>query len=290
MDFIKVLIPLLLTVSLAGLVLTVGLHADRGDLVHVLRRPRLLARAILAVLIIPPVAAALLIWALPLTPAVKAGIMLMAVAPVPPLVPGKELKIGGAKNYAYGVYFALALLTVISVPVVFTVASRLFGRDDEVGFASIAMTVATGVLLPLAIGVLVRRMDPALAERAAPIVYKVSMLLVLAAFVPIMIALWPALTELIGNGTLLAMAVMTVICIAAGHWLGGPERANRATLAVAASVRHPGIAISLASANFGDRHVQAAVLLFLLVGLVVGAVYAAWFKRSAPPEGAPAAP
>ena len=34
------LIPLMLTVSLAGLVLAVGLHSSHGDLLYVLRRRR----------------------------------------------------------------------------------------------------------------------------------------------------------------------------------------------------------------------------------------------------------
>ncbi|KQW78784.1 hypothetical protein ASC65_15845 [Brevundimonas sp. Root1279] len=291
MEAIKALIPILLTVSLAGLVFVVGLNSGRGELLYVFRRPALLARAVLAVLVIPPIAAGLLIWALPLTPAVKAGIMLMAVAPVPPLVPGKELKMGGSKEYAYGVYVAMALLTVISVPLVFEVASALFGRpEDKVPMTKLIMTILTGVLLPLALGLLVRRFAPAIADKAAPLIYKLSMLLVLLAFLPILVAIWPALEALIGNGTLLAMAVVTVICIAAGHMLGGPERLNRATLAVAASVRHPGIAIALAGANFVGKEVQAAVLLYLLVGLVVGALYGVWLKRSAPAHGAPAAP
>lgn len=133
MEFVAQLVPLLLTGSLAGLVLAVGLNAEPGDLGYVLKRPPLLARAILAVLVIPPIAAGLLVWWLPLTPAVQAGIMLMAVAPVPPLVPGKEFGIGGRKAYAYGVYVVMALLTVISVPLVFNTTARLFGRDDTVG-------------------------------------------------------------------------------------------------------------------------------------------------------------
>lgn len=290
MELVKALIPLLLTVSLGGLVMTVGLNASAGDLGYVLKRPALLSRAILAVLIIPPVAAGLFLWFLPIEPAIKAGIMLMAISPVPPLVPGKELKMGGRKAYAYGVYVAMALLTVISVPVVFKVASELFGRDDPMPFLSIVKIVAIGVILPLIVGVVIRRLAPAVAEKAAPIVYKLSMLLVLLAFVPILIKIWPALMHLIGNGTLAAMAVVSAICIAGGHLLGGPDRMDRATLAVASSVRHPGIAMALASANFTDRDVQAAILLFLLVGLVLGAVYGAWLKRSANAPSAAAAP
>lgn len=289
METVKAILPLLLTLSLASLVLTVGLNAEKGDLGYVLRRPALLGRAVLAVLIIPPLAAAALVWFLPLTPAVKAGIMLMVIAPVPPLVPGAQLGLGAHRSYAYGVYVAMVLLTLISVPLVFDLTSRLFGRSDTAPVATIAGTVLLGVIAPLAVGVLIRHLAPGFAVKAAPIIYKLSMLLILVAFLLIVVGIWPAIVHLVGNGTLAAMAVVVMICLAGGHLLGGPEPVDRATLAVAASTRHPGIAMALASANFTDKQVTAAVLLFLLVGLVVGGVYKAWFKRSMRVHGTPAA-
>lgn len=280
MELIAHLIPLLLTLSLAGLVLTVGLNAEKGDFVYVMERPGMLARAVLAVLIIPPIAAGLLLWLLPVDPLVKAGIMLMAVAPVPPLVPGKELAVGAHKNYAYGVYIAMALLTVVSVPLVFDLASRLYGRHDVVTVATMAGAVLTGVLIPLALGILVRRFAPGFASRAAPWMYKLSMLLIVIAFVPILIKVWGPMMHLIGNGTVAVMAAMTLICIASGHMLGGPELVNRATLAVTASVRHPGIAMALASANMADPRVTAAILLFMVTGMIASVPYTMWIKRS----------
>lgn len=280
MEAVKQILPILLSTSLAGLVLTVGLKADSGDLIYVLRRPALLLKAILAVQIIPPLAAALLVWFLPLEPVVKAGIMLMAISPVPPLVPGQELGVGARKEYAYGVYVAIAVLTIIAVPAVYNLASGLFGRDHTLPVRLIASTVATGVLLPLALGMIIKRTAPAFAGRAAPLVYKVSMLLVLAVFLPIVVVIWPALMALVGNGTILAMALLTAITLLGGHMLGGPAPLDRATLAVASSVRHPGIAILIANTAFNDKRVTAAVLLYMIVGLLVGIAYKQWFKRT----------
>jgi len=279
MEVLKQIIPILLPLSLAGLVLTVGLKSESGDLLYVLRRPKLLLKAILAVDIIPPVAAAVLVWFLPLEPVVKAGIMLMAISPVPPLVPGQELKAGGRKEYAYGVYVAMVLLTIIVVPVVFDIAARLFGRTDILPFSVIAKTVLTGVIVPLIIGLVIGRLAPAFAQRVAPWIYRLSLLLVVLAFVPIVVSIWPAMTDLIGNGTIVAMIALVVVTLAGGHLLGGPEPQDRATLAIASSVRHPGIAMMLANTAFQDKRVTAAVLLFLLVGMVTGAVYKAWAKR-----------
>jgi BASS family bile acid:Na+ symporter len=279
-EAIKQIIPLLLTLSLAGLVTSVGLNSTRDDLLYVLRRPALLFKAILAVDVIPPIAAIALMSFLPLEPVVKAGILLMSIAPVPPLVPGQQLGVGASKQYAYGVYVALVLLTIVVVPIWFAVASRVFGRAETVSFMTMAQTILTGVLIPLAIGMLVRRFAPDFAARAMPWLYRLSMLLVLLAFLPIVIAVWPAITALVGNGTLVTMALVIVIALAGGHLLGGPDLEDRATLAIASSVRHPGIAMMLANANFADKRITAAVLLFLLVGMVVGIPYKRWIKRT----------
>jgi len=286
MEVLKAFIPVLLTLSLAGLVLTVGLNSGKGDLLYVLKRPVLLSRAILSVMILPPILAGLLVWLLPVTPPVKAGIMLMAVAPVPPLVPGQELGVGGRKSYAYGVYVAMALLTIVSVPLVFDITARLFGRDDTVSIVAAARTVLTGVIIPLAIGLVIRALAPAFAARVAPWLYKLSLLLVVLAFLPILIQIWPTIMGLIGDGTLLAMALVVAACLLVGHLLGGPDRIDRSTLAIASSVRHPGIAMALAGASFGKPEVTAAVLLFMLVGLAVGTIYKTWFKRTMPEDAA----
>jgi BASS family bile acid:Na+ symporter len=280
MEALKQIIPLLLTLSLAGLVVTVGLNSTRQDLLYVLARPKLLLKAIVAVDLIPPAAAILLTLFLPIEPVVKAGIVLMAIAPVPPLVPGQELGVGARKEYAYGVYVAMALLTVIAVPLWFWAASRAFGRQDSVSVMTMAQTILTGVLIPLAIGMAVRRLAPALAARAASWVYRLSMLLVLMAFLPIIIQIWPAIRQIVGNGTLASMGAVVVVSLLGGHLLGGPDRVDRGTLATASAVRHPGIAMMLANANFGDPRITAAVLLFMLVGLILGLPYKQWIKRT----------
>ena len=289
MEAIKQIIPILLTISLAGLVFTVGLKSVQGDLVYVLRRPTRLIKALIAVDVIPVVAAVLLTLFLPLDPLVKAGIVLMAISPVPPLVPGQELGLGGRKEYAYGVYVAVAVLAVITVPITSEIVARTFGRTVSPALGQVAKSVVLGVVIPLAVGMAVRLSAPAVAARLAPWVYRLSMFLVFAAFVPIILSIWPHMMRLIGNGTLLAMAAVTAIGLAGGHLLGGPDLRDRSTLAIASSIRHPGIAMMLANANFTDKRVTAAVLLFLLVGLAVSIPYRMWIKRQMPDPSAPRA-
>src|SRR5687768_9053131 len=116
MEALQTIIPVLITLSLAGLVLAVGLNSSRHDLLYVLTRPGVLGRGVVAVVVAPVVAAVALVAFLPIVPAAKAAIMLMAVSPAPPLAPGQELGVGGRKNYAYGLYVAMAIITIASVP------------------------------------------------------------------------------------------------------------------------------------------------------------------------------
>lgn len=287
MDALKQLIPILVSASLAALVVAVGMGAERGDLLYVLRRPKLLGRAVLSVNVVVPIAAGLLVAVMAPPPLAAVGIMLMAVSPVPPLVPGRLLQAGAARCYAYGLYFALALLSIVVVPLSVAIGGRIYGSSVSVSVAEVARTVFVGVLVPLAVGVLVRRVAPRFAERASPIVVKFSMLLLVAALVPLLIRAWPAVAALIGNGTMLAMAVVSAVALASGHLLGGPDPSHRPALALASATRHPGIAMLIAKTNDNAR-AAAAVLLFLLVSLLVSAVYQAWLRRSSARAAGPA--
>ena len=279
MEALKHLIPLAFTVSLSALVLRVGLDADDGDLVCLFRQPMRLLRAVLAVNVIVPIVAVIVVSLVPISHVAKAGILLMAISPVPPLVPGKELKVGGTQSYAYGLYTALILLAVIIVPVSVAIYDAIYPARIAIPPMAVAQNVAVTVLAPLLLGVVIRRLFPGFAETAAPLIGKAAMILLLVAFIPMLIAVWPAIAALVGDGAAVTMAVVIAIALATGHLLGGPGREDRAALAVTTATRHPGIAMLIAGANTDDRGVTAAILFFLLVGLVVAIPYQAWLGR-----------
>ena len=291
MQALQHVLPLVIAASLAALVLAVGMDSTLDEVLALFRRPGRLLKAVLAVNVIVPLAAIVLVSLFPLTPVARGGILLMAVSPVPPLVPGKELKAGGSKSYGYSLYAALVLLAIVIVPLTVALISGLYGVRIPLSPFAVARSMGIGVLAPLALGLLFHRLAPSVSERLSPVVRRVAMLLVLLAVVPALIAAWPALRALAGNGTLLAMGLLSAIALAGGHLLGGPDPSDRAALAVTAATRHPGIAIMLGNAAGGDKRVIAAILAVMLMGIVVGAPYQAWLKRRrAAPPAAPAGP
>jgi BASS family bile acid:Na+ symporter len=279
MAALQQLFPLVITASLAGLVASVGMDSTLAELLSLFRRPAQLARAVLAVNVIVPAAAAVLVVLFPLTPLVRGAVLLMAVSPVPPLVPGKAAKVSADKAYAYGLYTALALLSVVIVPATVEVMGRLFDATVPLGPLAVARNVFLSVILPLAAGLLIRRLFPHAAQRLGPLLGKVTFALLLVALVPLLAKAWPAMAALAGNGTLAAMVAVVLVGLAAGHLLGGPGPHDRGALAVAASTRHPGIALMIANAAGSDRRIVAAILAFLLIGLVVSIPYQLWMRR-----------
>src|SRR5690348_15487362 len=99
MEMLRELLSLGVALSLIGMGVNVGLSATLDELSCVVRRPALLLRALLAVNVIVPVAAIVMVSMFPLNPGVRGGILVMAVSSVPPLAPSKAIKAGAARAY-----------------------------------------------------------------------------------------------------------------------------------------------------------------------------------------------
>lgn len=279
MEALKEILPIVLHASLLLLVFALGLQATPADVTYLFKRPGQLLRSVVAIDVVVPVVAVLLMILLPIAPLAKLGIVLMAISPLPPLVPGKQLKLGGTTGYICGLYVAVSLLAIVLVPLTLAILSAIFPRDAWIAPAAIARTVLVSVLLPLAAGMAIRYFAPRFAERAVPLVSKLAGLFLALLVVPILIRVWPAMRDLLGNGTALAIVAIVGAALFAGHLLGGPDPDDRTALAVASATRHPGIALLIGKATFPAAPVAPAVLLFLIVGMLAALPYQVWSKR-----------
>jgi BASS family bile acid:Na+ symporter len=280
MEVLKSLLPLVVTVGLGALVLAIGLDAGKDEALFMQRHPRKLLKAFIAISIVVPIVALAVIHVLPLRPPAKFGLMIMAIAPLPPFLPGKAVKASGDKPYVYGLYVAFSLLTLAIVPASVAILSAMHGTDVWISPLALGRSIFLAVFLPLAIGMAIRARFPAQAERAAPLVGKLAMLFLLLIVAPIFGVAFPAMMRATGDGTLFGIAVIGAAAIAAGHLMGGPDLHERIALAACAATRHPGIALLIIKANELDRRVLAVVLLFVLVTALEFAVYRALMRRA----------
>ena len=277
------LIPIVLQASVLLSVFAIGLRASVQDATYLFRRPGELVRALLAMNVLMPLFAVVLISIFDLAPAVRIALVALAVSPIPPLLPNKILKEGGTNAYAIGLLIAVGSLAIIFVPLAMEVVQMVRQVPLQMSMASVTKVIFITVLLPLGLGIAVHKFVPTPAERVAKPIAQISGLALLACMVAILFAAAPAIWTLVGNGTVIALAAFVLVGLAIGHFLGGPAPENRTSLALSTASRHPGIALALAAANFPEQKlVMAAVLLYLLVNAVVSIPYLMWTKRRQP--------
>jgi BASS family bile acid:Na+ symporter len=288
---VAALAALSLKVSLLFIVVSTGMSGRRGDIVALLRTPGLLFRSILSMLIVAPVIAAALATTRELPPAIKIALVMLAVSPVPPFLPGKELRAGGRRSYVISLLAISAMLSIVTIPLTLQVLSRTFGLSLSISAMEIAKPVAITVLIPLVAGLTLQRLAPAFSASWARRVSIVGMVLLLIGAIPQLYRLMPAFRQLAGDGTLAVFAGYAIFALLIGHLLGGPVSEDRTVLALCTATRHPFIAIVLSQANFGsEKLVGPAIILALLVTMVASAPYVAMRRRPQAPDRAKAPP
>jgi len=259
---------------------SIGLKASLQDATYLFRRPAELVRAILAMNVLMPLSVIALISIFDFSPAVKIALVALSVSPIPPPIPSKMVKSGGAESYVIGLHIAIGSLAIIFVPLAMEILGQVRNVALHMSIAPVAKVVFISVLVPIAAGIGLHKLAPAFSERAAKPLTIVSGIGVAVCIVVVWISAAPAMWSLIGNGTVIALAAFVVIGLAIGHLLGGPVPENRTSLALSTASRHPGIALLLAQANFpAEKLVTAAVLLYLIVNAVGSIPYLLWTKR-----------
>jgi len=275
------ILGIVIQVSLFLVVMSYGMQATRDDFLYLFRRPVQLLKALLSIYVIMPVFAVTLTRVFELNPVLEVALIALAVAPVPPLMPRKTLKAGVEKQFTFGILAAITLASIVVIPVVFKIVDTLFRERTTVDSYAILRTVFINVVLPIILGLLIRYFAPAFADRVGATLGKVGMIALLVAFLPILLAIIPTMWALIGNGTIIALVVFTLVGVTIGHLLGGPDPNERRVLALATASRHPGISIILVSTNVGENETRlaaAAVLLYLIVSGIVLTPYLRWLS------------
>ena len=192
---------------------------------------------------------------------------------------------GGESSYMFGLLVAASLLSIVLVPVVLGSMGLAFGLPLRTPVAAIVKLVGVTVVAPLCAAVFVRSMAPELAARITRPALAAGMIMLAGGALPVVFNAGPAIVSLIGDGTLAAIAAFVLTGLAAGHLLGGPAPEQRAVLAFSTAFRHPAIALAIAQTNFvQQKTVLAAVLLYLVVGVVATIPYVAWRRRHPSPQ------
>ncbi len=100
--------------------------------------------------------------------------------------------------------------------------------------------------------------------------------MLLAAVVVLVLLIQGKLLLLVGVGGYVAVALATLASAVIGHLMGGPHAFTRDALAVACTVRNPGLALMIVQVNFPGRGAAPVILTYVLVSALLLAGYGKW--------------
>ncbi len=229
--------------------LSMGLALGFSGMAQLWRSPSLLFRSVLAAFVLVPVAAMVVVFVLPLSFEVRAGIAAMAIIPGAPFTYRKMLKGAGDPGLAGSFQATMALLAILLVPLWLAILAAFYPNDASASVAVVGRQILMVQGIPLLCGAAVRQWLPDLAEEFADPLNRISSAM-LVGVVLLVLVMGLSLVLKAGPLPILAGVLMAAAALVAGHYLGGPDPLTRQTLAQATASRNAGLAIALMTLNF----------------------------------------
>ena len=275
----ETVLKLVLLLGVVMLVVAIGIRARLEQPLLLLRSPALALRAMVAMYVALPAFVLVLVWLMPLQAGVGAVLLGFAVSPVLPPWAKKGAAVGGQSDYVIGLQVLSSVVALLVVPFMIWIVYRTFGVATNLDPLAVEMVLLITVAAPLALGMGLARLYPG-AARLADRADRVGGVVLLLGAVVLLIVNGRAILGVIGQGTLIATVAVILFGLLVGHLLGGPDPGNRGALAEATVLRHPAIALLLASGAFPEREatVLGAVLMYLVASLLLSVPYERWRK------------
>ncbi len=276
-EILKIVAPL----SVALIVFAETLRIAPSQVAAFFRdRPGVMLRSLVAALILVPAAALGLILLLEPAPAVAVGLAILVACPPAPLMIKSAPKLGGGDAaFMASLHLSLAALAVFTVPAILNALALPLGFSAAVDPVSLLWLLAKTILIPMGLGLAVRALFPAWADAFGSVLGKVGsaglLLVVLAAAA----ALYSALLNM-DAWSYVVIAAVSVAALAIGQLVGPPQAREKTILAVECAVRHPGLAIGIATTNYTPQQALPVLVPCIVVFIAIATTYLFWRGRN----------
>ncbi|KAB1185392.1 MULTISPECIES: bile acid:sodium symporter family protein [Haloferax] len=261
--------------------LAMGLSLTISQILEPLRNASLVAKALAANFVLVPIVAYVLVFVFPLSEGQSVGIILLATAAGAPFLPKLVEVAKGNIAFGVGLMVLLMVVTVAYVPLVLP----LLLPGVQVNPLDIASSLIVLMLVPLAIGLVVKARYDGIAASVQPVMSQTSTVALVFLTVLMLVLNFDNLVSVIGTGVILALLVFVAISFGLGYVLGGPAADTKSVMGLGTGQRNISAALVVAAQNFQDPDVVTILLVGALVMLVVLMVAGGELgKRSKAPE------
>ncbi|ELS04227.1 putative Na+-dependent transporter [Xenococcus sp. PCC 7305] len=275
------LISSLVTITIFTLMLAIGVNLSSAKLLALWRRPAILLRALLAVVVLVPLIVIVLLHLFDLPPGVASGLALLAAAPGAPLTTKRSQMAGGNFPYSVTLQLTLALLAVLIIPFTLGIFYSLFDLEIEsVTISQVFHQVARVQFFPVILGLLIQKLSPKITSAIAKPIIMIANSLFLLLIILLIIPSFRLMVQ-IGAFPLVAIVLMVIFSLAIGHIFGEAEVGKRSALAIACVARNVGLAIYIAYLSNAQEMVKVVPTLisYVILGALIAIPYSQWSKR-----------
>ncbi len=272
------LIEVGLPVSLFLIMVGMGMTLTPKDFHEVIVAPRATLFGLLAQIVLLPAVAFGLVLILPLTPALAVGLIVIAACPGG--TTSNLFAYLGRGDVALSIILTVlaSLITIITLPLFVSWALKAFS-DHALEIELPVMRTVTAllviVLVPVLIGMTIRKFAPVLAQRSEKLVGLFGLLVLIVVLVAILHQLGERMFELLKQGGFAAI-VLNIAGLVLGMLGGrmvGLSRQQAFTVAIELGVKNGtlGLLVTLTLLNSSEMSVPAAVygLLMFVFGFIM---------------------
>ena len=275
---LEVVLNISIALFIAGVLFAAGLEVTFEQVSKPLRNAPVVARALIANLILTPlIVYGMSIW-FPLERPYMIGVLLYGFAAGAPYTPKLVGAAAGDVPNSIAATMLLTVLTILYMPVVLP----FLIPGTEIGIWEIAKPLLLQMFVPLVIGLGIRHFSDRTAAkllRPANVVVNLS----LALFLVLAVVLhWDALFATVGKGAISSAIVLTLVAFGVGYLLGPGGKKGKVTLGFITTARNIGAAATIATANFKDDPrvlITVAVCMFVVFALAFPAAKLYFNKR-----------
>lgn len=248
-----------------------------------LKNVKLVILALVANFLLVPALAYAITLVLPIAEDQKIGLIVLGCAAGAPFLPKLAQNAKGSLGFSVGLMVLLMVVTIIYMPIVMP----LLLQGVSVSPWDIAKSLIVLMLVPLAIGLLIRSHSVEDGEHWKDLMGKISTVGLLIMMVAALALNISSIIDFIGSWGLLALILFLVGSLIIGVLLGGREPGIRAVMGLGTAQRNISAAIVVVTQNFAGTDTLPFTLVAAILGLLILMPAA---KRMGGKQAAPAAP
>ncbi|MBD3662673.1 bile acid:sodium symporter family protein [Sulfitobacter sp. TSTF-M16] len=283
MDF---LINVVLPLSLAIIMLSLGIGLTWADFARVARYPRAFAVGAVSQVVLVPLAALLVVTLFGLPGELAVGFMLISFCPggVTSNMISKLSR--GDVALSVSLTAVISLLSILTVPVLAAWAVSRFMGDaaPDVSVTSLAIAMFLITTLPVLIGVAIRHLAPVFADRVEPVLSTLATVLFVVIVIAALAGNWSTFVEnlpLLGPALITLNAGLMIIGFVLAA-LAGLAWQARKTISVETGIQNATLGITLAALITGQPEGFSPMALpsaiYGITMYFVALPFVAWFR------------